>query len=344
MRLFHVSLQYVDLEYEGNGIAEYMFWDRETGSWDDRACKYGGGGSGDQNNNNGGEARCAKMDCHLEDTHFSLLGFFKHKVIDDWMEQLFKHEGYCIWSDEEYAFMSNARKGWPQGCSVSSTYINGNEERPIYYDIKPKSGGRITIGLYTDPQCVKEYKQGINDSITPENVLGNFLLQEGSGSGDNGNYDFSGYSYSDSMAMWENSFDIFKICHPCVAYDLQNYGYNADDDNNRGQNYGKYTYGYDDDYSYQYYQGDNQGDDFDCYDDADYTNVNQVSRVSRYRIARLCSCVAKMTHLTVILFFFSPRSFYLLLFLVHEIYGQDYNEHGYISGLVARQLAGKLGR
>jgi hypothetical protein len=50
---------------------------------------------------NGANARCAKMDCHLSDTHWSLLGFFKHKDYDDWMEQLFKHEGICVWTDEE---------------------------------------------------------------------------------------------------------------------------------------------------------------------------------------------------------------------------------------------------
>ena len=71
--------KYVDLEYEGGGIGEYQYWDRSTESWDDTACNYAEGGS----------SRCAKMDCHLETTHFSVLGFFKHKNYDDWMEQLF---------------------------------------------------------------------------------------------------------------------------------------------------------------------------------------------------------------------------------------------------------------
>jgi hypothetical protein len=70
---------YVDTEYEGGGIGEYQYWDIENGKWDDSACyidkdtKYGRQlqeGEG----NNGGKSRCAKMDCHLENTHFSVLG------------------------------------------------------------------------------------------------------------------------------------------------------------------------------------------------------------------------------------------------------------------------------
>ena len=40
------------------------------------------------------------------------------------MEQLFKHEGMCVWTEEEYAFMKNARKAWPKGCA--NTYTTGN--------------------------------------------------------------------------------------------------------------------------------------------------------------------------------------------------------------------------
>jgi hypothetical protein len=82
---------YVDTEYEGGGIGEYQYWDIENGKWDDSACyvdkdtKYSAGDDGNRNlqedregqnngNNNGGKSRCAKMDCHLENTHFSVLG------------------------------------------------------------------------------------------------------------------------------------------------------------------------------------------------------------------------------------------------------------------------------
>ena len=53
---------YVDLDYSGGGVNEYQYYDKDSGKWDKSHC------TGD---------RCAKMDCHLENTHFSVLGFFK---------------------------------------------------------------------------------------------------------------------------------------------------------------------------------------------------------------------------------------------------------------------------
>uniref|UniRef100_A0A7S4AQY9 Uncharacterized protein n=1 Tax=Pseudo-nitzschia australis TaxID=44445 RepID=A0A7S4AQY9_9STRA len=231
---------YVDLNYEGGGIGEYQFWNSTQNSWDTTACDVSG------------SSRCQKMDCHNENTNFSLLGFFKHKSYDDWMEQLFKHEGICVWNTEEYAFMKNARKAWPQGCIDSYTTTDDGGE--IYYDIKPIQGGDIRIGLYTDTQCIKEYAPtSSSDPITVENVLGNFF-QANSGSGDDNYYDFSSDTLDESMARWDSAFGKFMNCQPCVAYDLTN---------TDGTKY------YDDD-------GGNGGDMFDCYDDADYTNVNQV--------------------------------------------------------------------
>jgi hypothetical protein len=240
---------YVDLEYQGGGLGEYQYWDRYDNKWNDKPCQY------DQN---GPYARCAKMDCHLEDTHWSLLGFFKHKsIINDWMEQLFKHEGVCVWDDTQYGFMAAAREQWPSGCIATSTTDKAGNT--IYYDVKPVHGGGITLGLYTDTRCVKEYQTtGKSDPITPENVIGNILSQgEASGSGD---YEQVVYdTLEESLEAWDDAFDAFKICQPCLAHDLNNVGYNYDDDSMHGSSYGTYNYGYDDDgYSY----GD--AADFDC--------------------------------------------------------------------------------
>jgi hypothetical protein len=168
------------------------------------------------------------------------------------MEQLFKHEGICVWTDEEYAFMKGAREAWPQGCIP--TYKQASDGSDIYYDIKPIQGGDITVGLYTDTQCIKEYDNS-DSSISVDNILGNFLLNNGGSGDNNNNYDFSGDTLEDSLARWDSAFNAFHQCHPCVAYDLENYD---------GTKF------YDDD------AGNNAGDPFDCYDDADYTNVNQV--------------------------------------------------------------------
>ena len=48
-----LGLQYVDKDYSGAGQGEYMFYDSESGKWDDSACELAG------------SKRCVKMDCHL---------------------------------------------------------------------------------------------------------------------------------------------------------------------------------------------------------------------------------------------------------------------------------------
>ena len=60
---------YVDPEYEGGGIGEYKFWNRNNQKWDDTSCNYNAEENG----------RCAKMDCHAANTHWQLLGLYKHR-------------------------------------------------------------------------------------------------------------------------------------------------------------------------------------------------------------------------------------------------------------------------
>lgn len=71
------------------------------------------------------------------------------------------------------------------------------------------------------------------------------------------------------MDRWDSAFDVWHTCHPCVAHDLENTGgdkYYGDDDGNNGRKLGG-------EYSAQ-------GDVFECYDDAGYTNVNQCMKFS----------------------------------------------------------------
>ena len=212
---------YVDLEYEGGGIGEYQYWDRKNQTWDDTSCQYAERGSGGSADNNGDDdsydGRCAKMDCHLEDTHFSVLGFFKHRNYHDWMEQLFKHEVMCGWTEEEYAFMKSARKAWPKGCSDtgSTVVVDGNNDgdddgsttSPLYYNIRPRQNGRIAVGLYTDEQCLTEYPAN-TDMV--EDIVGNLFVQNDSHDSGDGTYDFSGDSLTESMDRWDSAFDVRK--------------------------------------------------------------------------------------------------------------------------------------
>lgn len=57
------------------------------------------------------------MDCHEPNTHFKLVGVYKESEgLYDWAEQLFKHQGYCLWDEDTYEFMQEYREKWPTYC------------------------------------------------------------------------------------------------------------------------------------------------------------------------------------------------------------------------------------
>lgn len=82
---------YHDPKYKGNTIEEYQFYDFVNGTYDDSTCQA-----------SGTSHRCVKLDCHERHTHFELVGVFKEtEGMYDFTEQLFKHQGYCIWQGDE---------------------------------------------------------------------------------------------------------------------------------------------------------------------------------------------------------------------------------------------------
>jgi len=298
---------YVDTEYtDGCGIGEYQQWDRFENKWDTTPCDYAPDGCN----------RCAKMDCHLENTHFSILGFFKHKNWDDWMEQLFKHEGICVWSDEEYAFMQQTRGVWPHGCiDTGKTNDNGDE---LYYNVRPSQNGRMAVGLYTDVYCKEDYPA---DTYEIETLVGNIFQGGSGGSGDYSNYDWSYEDLEESQARWDSAFDAWHICHPCVAHDLENTGgdkYSCNDDDGGGRRLGG--------------EGCETGEAFSCYDDAGYTNVNQVRVVfCVWRCGGWWWCFyhppfIKYLYPSHIIYYLFPR----ITIAVYEVLCQDNHEDGNI--------------
>lgn len=96
---------YHDPRYRGGAIGEYQFFDLDTRSWDASSCT---------------SSRCAKMNCHEPHTHFKLVGVFKEtNGMYDWTEQLFKHEGYCIWNDEDaYEEMEGKKRRFGLDCII----------------------------------------------------------------------------------------------------------------------------------------------------------------------------------------------------------------------------------
>jgi len=173
---------YADPNYEGGGIGEYAYYDKST---DEFKCY--------------GEENCTtKMDCHLSDTNWKLLGVFKIENIqgnNGFMGQLFSHEASCLWDSDTYQFATTMKQNIPFGCTaINQTLEDGTS---LYYDAKPDVGGDISLGLYTDYACSKEYAG--SETYDVFELLGS------------------------NETIWEtfnDALNIFKQCQPCISYDL----------------------------------------------------------------------------------------------------------------------------
>jgi hypothetical protein len=237
---------YYDPEYMYAEIGEYQFYDWRNNKWDTSTCK---------------TSRCAKMDCHAENTHFELVGIFKETDgLVDWAEQLIKHEGYCVWKDvaaetgsmygggdenDVYEYMHSYQEKWAYGCQI--TNVEDKKGNVLYQDITPLPNGNITSGLYLDSDCSQK------SSMTYEDYILKYYK-------DNYNSEAQGKEvasqWKEDVALWNEMMQDFKICQPCRAYSkFSQYGQNQ-----RSLNDG---------------EGDDELWGFNCYDDADYQNVNQ---------------------------------------------------------------------
>jgi hypothetical protein len=237
-----------------------MYYDRKTKSWDDYACKWSN------------STRCVKMDCHEPNTNFKLLGYFKEPKYSEWFEQLFKHEGDCVWGDNEYEFMQRYRQSWPQYCTKSTTYDESGNY--LYYDTKPSAYGAMDIGLYADSRCAQDY----SGSIAVDTVL----YKAFSGQVDDEDYGGSTYGLEEELKAWNEAFGVFKTCLPCKAFDMKtlSIGYEDQVSGNNSLRYG-FWQTYDDDGG----EGDHQyfnDEGFRCRDDAGYQDVNQCMKFATH--------------------------------------------------------------
>lgn len=265
---FFVACQYVDVNYQGGGIGEYQFWNHQYGEWDTTACDIAG------------NDRCAKMDCHKQNSeNFYLLGFFKEPNFASFYEQLFKHQGVCIWEDEEYEFMQNMRENWPRCCTASGYEENGSI---LYFDKKPLSNAQVTLGLYTDSRCSIDYT-GKTPLMTVVNYYETYVKGQNQDQQD-GEDEHRHREEVDVASLvtyiddWNKGMKIYHTCQPCKAYTID-YESNGDDQywnnkyngnwyyyqRNGNWNYDDDNNGHEDDYS----QDDSQGN-FLCEDDAGY--------------------------------------------------------------------------
>jgi hypothetical protein len=211
------------------------------------------------------------MNCHEPNTNFKLLGYFKAPQYAEWFEQLFKHEGNCVWEDEEYEFMQRYREAWPEYCTMSAVRDDGSATgNYLYYDTKPSAYATMDIGLYTDDRCIVEYK----GNISVQTVLDTNTTYDDDDGGSGG--EGSAYDLVEELQAWNEAFGIFKTCLPCKTFDMNSLriGYHDQKSGNNSLRYGFWEGDDDDD-------GGGSGDEYfndgglRCRDDAGYQNVNQ---------------------------------------------------------------------
>ncbi|KAL7577309.1 hypothetical protein ACA910_002048 [Epithemia clementina (nom. ined.)] len=274
---------YHDPHYRGHGIREYQFYDWESSTWDTSTCSDGDGDGDGQGQGLWGflGRGCRKMNCHDPgSTHFQLVGIFKETDgIYDWAEQLFKHEGYCVWdgdkegdgeggkeggnnnnknnnkdSSGDYEFMQGILENWSQdGCK--KLQLKGSDGNAVYYGALPLPDANVTFATFDDEDCT---------TVSTTTTLSDYIIK------------YYTYYYYDSdtgykaaqnhewaMIRWNELLNSFKICQPCRAYNrIPTYG---DDHDNNGDENNNNNDG----------QGAEEPNGFNCYDDAGYRNCNQ---------------------------------------------------------------------
>lgn len=187
------------------------------------------------------------MDCHDPSTEWQLVGVYKESVEfdnDTWFEQLFKHQGYCVWDGDKenyddvynsnYQFMQAMREELPNGCTEIED-IQTYNGKSYYVGIKPQSEGQMTLGVYTDSSCQSE--SGYSFSDYQKLVSGDSVAS----------------TYSGAFDRWNELMTTYKVCQPCRAYNRQKTYESSRKlaEENDGQ-------------------GEEEQWGYNCYDDADY--------------------------------------------------------------------------
>ena len=242
-----------------------MYYDSDYGGWNDAACEemaeYDGNYNNDGNDGNNNGRRCARMDCHLQGSdHFRLLGFFKEPNFAQFYEQLFKHQGICVWDDDTYEFMQTMRELWPQGCT--NTGVTDNHGNYLYFDVKPLSNADINVGLYTDARCSVDYTG--NEDISDILSMYQGYRNENNQGGDLELADLVYY-----IDYWNQAMQMYKQCQPCKAYNL----YAEYEEVNQCQEVEKNDDYYKTMYGHYWYYYEHYGEPDDDYYQALYNNI-----------------------------------------------------------------------
>jgi len=217
---------YYDPNYASNQIGEYSLYDWTTQEWDNSTCS--------------GISNCTKMNCHdTSSSNWELVGVYKSSLgfdNDSFYEQLFKHQGYCLWTtSSEYSFMQNMRQNMGETCQQVST----SSYSSAYIGIKPTAGGNITQAVYWDSQCHTERTSASVDD---------YVFRDCG-------------SVDETFDKWNTLMEAYKTCQSCRAYSRTS----NTDSSYQQRHLVEYYDG----------KGNEEKNGFNCYDDANYRNCNQ---------------------------------------------------------------------
>jgi hypothetical protein len=247
---------YHDPKYKGGSIGEYKYYDWTTGEWDESHCH---------------TKRCVRMDCHEPNTrNWKLVGVFKESDgLVDWAEQLFKHEGYCIWDEDTYEVMQSQREEWPSECI--KLYYSDSSGNTLYHHLQPQAEGNITLGIYTDEDCTQ-----VSSTTSFFDYIVIWYTNYYYGTSAQAEKAIS--YWNSTITSWNEYMTPYKICQPCRAYSLNN----DEDDEEEGSHSGSGDHRDRDlrDRDLRRLENEGEGDaeqwGYDCEDAAGYTNCNQV--------------------------------------------------------------------
>lgn len=185
---------YIDVGYTSD--THYQYYDQNDCTTTASSTSSSSGG--------GRRRRCVKMDCHsstTSNTPWKLLGVFKQANIGDFVQSLTQYQGDCVWTDDEYQFMTstmmNENENENDGGGTTGMVVEGctllDETNGLYYDTPLSTGGTLTMQVYMDDQCTQSY----NNNNSENNIAVN-------------------------LQSWNSAMQAFSYCQPCPTVNVIN--------------------------------------------------------------------------------------------------------------------------
>jgi len=162
-----------------------------------------------------GNSPTSYLDCHEDGTSFKLVGVYRQELYQ-FYEQISKH----LWAIDEYEYIV-AIAGLKYMTNADCRQVgNDNYGNAIYGGVAPQPNADIAMELYSDNQCTQLLQSS-------KYTYASFGLES--------NYQGTSYSGQEStwwsnaqepsMTLFNEVYEIYKSCTPCVDYPTYQDGY-----------------------------------------------------------------------------------------------------------------------